>query len=309
MEGRPSRAISLVEIAIEPKTKADHERMLAALARLHELDPAFTWTTDTESGQTILKGISETHLDEKVDLLKTTYLVETRVGAPQVAYRETISRKATIDYAHKKITGNRGQFARVVIAFEPLEPGSGFVFENKVVGGAIPAAFIPGVERGLLAQKESGLLAGFPLIDFKATLLDGAYHDTDSSQITFEMAARAALRELHKKGEPKLLEPWMALDVFTPDDLLGSVIADLNRRRGRVQGTHATDDGQWVEALVPLANMFGYFSTLRSISQGRARFELRYSHYEQVPPDIAGDDPRFPGAGAMSPPPAANDAA
>jgi len=204
-----------------------------------------------------------------------------------VAYRETISRKATIDYTHKKQTGGSGQFARVKIEFEPLEAGAGFVFENAVVGGAVPREFVPGVEKGLKAQKESGLLAGFPLIDFKATLVDGAFHDVDSNVLTFEIASRAALRELAQKGGPKLLEPIMKVEVVTPDDYLGSVIGDLNSRRGQVQGTDQRGNAQVISAMVPLANMFGYINTLRSMSQGRAQYSMVFDHYEQVPANVA----------------------
>jgi len=277
----------VIEIAIEPKTKADQEKMGVALNRLAQEDPSFRVSTDAESGQTILKGMGELHLDIKVDILRRTYKVEANVGAPQVAYRETISRPATIDYTHKKQTGGSGQFARVKIEFEPLEPGAGFVFENGIVGGSVPKEFIPGVEKGLNLQKESGLLAGFPLIDFKAKLIDGAYHDVDSNVLTFEIASRAALRELAQKGGPKLLEPIMKVEVVTPDDYLGSVIGDLNSRRGQVQGQDARGNAQVVTAMVPLANMFGYINTLRSMSQGRAQYSMVFDHYQQVPANVA----------------------
>ncbi|MFO1237814.1 MAG: elongation factor G [Alphaproteobacteria bacterium] len=277
----------VIEIAIEPKTKADQEKMGVALNRLAQEDPSFRVSTDAESGQTILKGMGELHLDIKVDILRRTYKVEANVGAPQVAYRETISRAATIDYTHKKQTGGSGQFARVKIEFEPLAPGGGFVFENAVVGGAVPKEFVPGVEKGLKLQKESGLLAGFPLIDFKATLVDGAYHDVDSNVLTFEIASRAALRELAQKGGPKLLEPIMKVEVVTPDEYLGSVIGDLNSRRGQVQGTDQRGNAQVITAMVPLANMFGYINTLRSMSQGRAQYSMVFDHYEQVPANVA----------------------
>jgi len=277
----------VIEIAIEPKTKADQEKMGVALNRLAQEDPSFRVSTDAESGQTILKGMGELHLDIKVDILKRTYKVEANVGAPQVAYRETISRAATIDYTHKKQTGGSGQFARVKIEFEPLEPGAGFVFENAIIGGSVPKEYIPGVEKGLNLQKESGLLAGFPLIDFKARLVDGAYHDVDSNVLTFEIASRAALRELAQKGGPKLLEPIMKVEVVTPDDYLGSVIGDLNSRRGQVQGQDARGNAQVVTAMVPLANMFGYINTLRSMSQGRAQYSMVFAHYQQVPANVA----------------------
>ncbi len=277
----------VIEIAIEPKTKADQEKMGVALNRMAQEDPSFRVSTDAESGQTLLKGMGELHLDIKVDILKRTYKVEANVGAPQVAYRETISRPATIDYTHKKQTGGSGQFARVKIEFEPLEPGSGFVFENGIVGGSVPKEYIPGVEKGLTLQKESGLLAGFPLIDFKAKLVDGAFHDVDSNVLTFEIASRAALRELAQKGGPKLLEPIMKVEVVTPDDYLGSVIGDLNSRRGQVQGQDARGNAQVVTAMVPLANMFGYINTLRSMSQGRAQYSMVFDHYQQVPANVA----------------------
>ncbi|MBU2164420.1 MAG: elongation factor G, partial [Alphaproteobacteria bacterium] len=226
----------VIEISVEPKTKADQEKLGVALAKLASEDPSFTVSTDHESGQTILKGMGELHLDIKIDILKRTYKVEATIGAPQVAYRESLGRKVDIDYTHKKQTGGTGQFARVMITFEPGEPGSGFVFENSIVGGAVPKEYIPGVEKGLNSIKDSGLLAGFPLIDFKATLTDGKYHDVDSSVLAFEIAARAAFRELKEKGAPKLLEPIMAVEVVTPEEYLGSVIGDLNGRRGMIQG-------------------------------------------------------------------------
>ena len=277
----------VIEIAIEPKTKVDQEKMGVALNRMAQEDPSFRVSTDAESGQTILKGMGELHLDIKVDILKRTYKVEANVGAPQVAYRETISRAATIDYTHKKQTGGSGQVARVKIEFEALEAGAGFIFENAVVGGSVPKEYVPGVEKGLTLQKESGLLAGFPLIDFKARLVDGAFHDVDSNVLTFEIASRAALRELAQKGGPKLLEPVMKVEVVTPDEYLGSVIGDLNSRRGQVQGTDARGNAQVISAMVPLANMFGYINTLRSMSQGRAQYSMVFDHYEQVPANVA----------------------
>ncbi|MGA9795217.1 MAG: elongation factor G [Rhizomicrobium sp.] len=279
----------VIEVAIEPKTKADQEKMGVALNRLAQEDPSFRVSTDQESGQTILKGMGELHLDIKVDILKRTYKVDANVGAPQVAYRETLSRPLSIKYTHKKQTGGSGQFAEVSIDFEPLPPGSGFVFENDVVGGSIPKEFIPSVEKGLKAQKESGLLAGFPVIDFKATLTDGKYHEVDSNALTFDIAARAAFRELASKGAVKLLEPIMKVEVVTPDDFLGGVIGDLNSRRGQVQGTDSRGNAQVVTAMVPLANMFGYINTLRSMSQGRAQYSMQFDHYEQVPQAIADE--------------------
>ncbi len=279
----------VIEVAIEPKTKADQEKMGVALNRLAQEDPSFRVSTDQESGQTILKGMGELHLDIKVDILRRTYKVDANVGAPQVAYRETLSRPVSVKYTHKKQTGGSGQFAEVSIDFEPLPPGSGFVFENDVVGGSIPKEFIPAVEKGLKAQKESGLLAGFPVIDFKATLTDGKYHEVDSNALTFDIAARAAFRELATKGAVKLLEPIMKVEVVTPDDFLGGVIGDLNSRRGQVQGTDSRGNAQVVTAMVPLANMFGYINTLRSMSQGRAQYSMQFDHYEQVPAAIADE--------------------
>jgi len=279
----------VIEVAIEPKTKADQEKMGVALNRLAQEDPSFRVSTDQESGQTILKGMGELHLDIKVDILRRTYKVDANVGAPQVAYRETLSRPVSVKYTHKKQTGGSGQFAEVSIDFEPLPPGSGFVFENDVVGGSIPKEFIPSVEKGLKAQKESGLLAGFPVIDFKATLTDGKYHEVDSNALTFDIAARAAFRELASKGAVKLLEPIMKVEVVTPDDFLGGVIGDLNSRRGQVQGTDSRGNAQVVTAMVPLANMFGYINTLRSMSQGRAQYSMQFDHYEQVPAAIADE--------------------
>ncbi|MBN9554349.1 MAG: elongation factor G, partial [Alphaproteobacteria bacterium] len=279
----------VIEVAIEPKTKGDQEKMGMALVRLAQEDPSFRVTTDQESGQTILKGMGELHLEIKVDILKRTYKVDANVGAPQVAYRETLSKPITVKYTHKKQTGGSGQFAEVTLEFEPLEPGSGFVFENEVVGGAVPKEFIPSVEKGLRAQKESGLLAGFPVIDFKAKLTDGKYHEVDSNALTFDIAARAAFRELASKGAVKLLEPVMKVEVVTPEDFLGGVIGDLNSRRGQVQGTDSRGNAQVVTAMVPLANMFGYINTLRSMSQGRAQYSMQFDHYEQVPQAIADE--------------------
>jgi elongation factor G len=279
----------VIEIAIEPKSKADQEKLGVALGKMVAEDPSFTVHTDQESGQTIMKGMGELHLDIKVDILKRTYKVDANIGAPQVAYRESLGKKVDIDYTHKKQTGGTGQFARVMITFEPGEPGTGFVFESKIVGGAVPKEFIPGVEKGLESIKESGLLAGFPLIDFKATLTDGKYHDVDSSVLAFEIAARAAFRELREKGAPKLLEPIMKVEVVSPDEYLGDVIGDLNSRRGQIQGTEQRGNAQVVTAFVPLANMFGYIGNLRGMSQGRAQFTMQYDHYEEVPNVVASE--------------------
>jgi elongation factor G len=279
----------VIEIAIEPKSKADQEKLGVALQKLAAEDPTFRVSTDQESGQTILKGMGELHLDIKVDILKRTYKVEANIGQPQVAYRETLGRKTEINYTHKKQTGGSGQFAEVKIIFEPNEPGGGYSFENKVVGGSVPREFVPGVEKGLLSAKDNGLLAGFPVIDFKATLVDGKYHDVDSSVLAFEIAARAAFRELRDKAQPKLLEPIMKVEVTTPEDYVGDVIGDLNSRRGMIQGTDQRGNAQVIIAMVPLANMFGYVNTLRSMSQGRANFHMEYDHYEAVPQAVADE--------------------
>jgi len=279
----------VIEIAIEPKSKADQEKLGVALAKMVAEDPSFTVHTDQESGQTIMKGMGELHLDIKVDILKRTYKVEANIGAPQVAYRESLGRVADIDYTHKKQTGGTGQFARVKIKFEPGEAGTGHVFENTIVGGSVPKEFIPGVQKGIESAKDNGLLAGFPLIDFKATLYDGGYHDVDSSVLAFEIASRAAFRELRERGGPKLLEPIMKVEVLTPDEYMGDVIGDLNSRRGQIQGTETRGNAQVVTAFVPLANMFGYINTLRSFSQGRAQFTMQYDHYETVPQAVADE--------------------
>ncbi len=279
----------VIEIAVEPKSKADQEKLGVALAKLASEDPSFTVSTDHESGQTILKGMGELHLDIKIDILKRTYKVEANIGAPQVAYRESLGKRAEIDYTHKKQTGGTGQFARIKLVFEPGEPGTGFVFESSVVGGAVPKEYIPGVVKGLESAKENGLLAGFPVIDVKATLIDGAYHDVDSSVLAFEIAARAAFKELREKGAPKLLEPIMAVEVVTPEEYLGSVIGDLNGRRGMIQGQDMRGNATVVNAFVPLANMFGYVNTLRGMSQGRAAFTMQYDHYDPVPQHVADE--------------------
>ncbi|MBL8780960.1 MAG: elongation factor G [Alphaproteobacteria bacterium] len=279
----------VIEVAIEPKTKADQEKMGVALARLAQEDPSFRVSVDQESGQTILKGMGELHLDIKVDILRRTYKVDANIGAPQVAYRETLTKKVDIDYTHKKQTGGSGQFARVRIEFEPLPAGSGFIFENEVVGGSVPKEYVPGVEKGLNASRDNGVLAGFPLIDFKATLVDGAYHEVDSNVLTFEIASRAAFRELKERKAVKLLEPMMKVEVVTPDEFMGGVIGDLNARRGQVQGTDQRGNAQVITAMVPLANMFGYVNNLRSMSQGRASYSMQFDHYEDVPRAIADE--------------------
>ncbi len=277
----------VIEIAVEPKTKGDQEKLGIALSRLAAEDPSFRVSTDQESGQTILKGMGELHLDIKVDILKRTYKVDVNVGAPQVAYRETITRSTTIDYTHKKQTGGSGQFARVKFDVSPAEQGSGFSFDSKIVGGSVPKEYIPGVEKGLESVMTAGVLAGFPVVDIKVELVDGAYHDVDSSALAFEIASRAAFREaLHKAG-PVLLEPIMKVEVVTPEDYLGSVIGDINSRRGQISGTDSRGNAQVVNAMVPLANMFGYVNTLRSMSQGRAQYTMQFDHYEQVPQAVA----------------------
>src|SRR6202000_2051243 len=250
-------------------------------------DPSFTVFTDQESGQTIMKGMGELHLDIKVDILKRTYKVQANMGAPQVAYRETLGRKTEIDYTHKKQTGGSGQFARVKIVFEPVEPGVGYSFDSKVVGGSVPKEYVPGVEKGLESAKDNGLLAGFPVIDFKATLVDGAYHDVDPSVLAFEIAWRAAFRELREKGSPKLLEPIMKVEVTTPEDYVGDVIGDLNSRRGQIQGQESRGIAVVINANGPLANMFKYVDNLRSMSQGRAQYTMTFDHYAPVPSNVA----------------------
>jgi elongation factor G len=279
----------VIEIAIEPKSKADQEKLGVALAKLAAEDPSFRVSTDQESGQTILKGMGELHLDIKVDILKRTYKVEANIGAPQVAYREKISRQVTKDYTHKKQTGGSGQFARIKFICEPLPPGSGFMFENKVIGGNVPKEYIPGVEKGLESVLGSGVLAGFPVVDLKVTLIDGAYHDVDSSALAFEIASRAALKEALREASPILLEPIMKVEVVTPEDYTGSVIGDLNSRRGQIQGQDMRGNANVVNAMVPLANMFGYVNTLRSMSQGRATFTMQFDHYADVPRAIADE--------------------
>ncbi len=277
----------VIEIAIEPKTKADQEKMSVALSRLVAEDPSFIVHTDHETGQTVMKGMGELHLDIKVDILKREYKVEANIGAPQVAYRETITKKNIVDYTHKKQSGGAGQFARVKFEIEPLEVGSGFVFENKIVGGSVPKEYIPGVIKGLESAKDTGVVAGFPTIDFKMTLIDGAFHDVDSSALAFEIASRAAFREGIPTCGPKLLEPVMKVEVITPEDYMGDVIGDLNSRRGQVSGMDQRGNARVISAMVPLASMFGYVNTLRSMSQGRAQFSMVFDHYEQVPQNVA----------------------
>jgi elongation factor G len=279
----------VIEVAVEPKTKADQEKMGLALNRLAQEDPSFRVSVDEESGQTVIKGMGELHLDILVDRMRREFKVEANVGAPQVAYRETLTKRAEIDYTHKKQTGGSGQFARVKIVFEPGEPGSGFQFESKIVGGSVPKEYIPGVQKGVESVKDSGPLAGFPMIDFKATLMDGAYHDVDSSVMAFEIASRAAFREGAQQAGVKLLEPIMSVEVVTPEEYMGDVIGDLNSRRGQISGTEQRGIAQVIHAMVPLANMFGYVNTLRSMSQGRAQYTMQFDHYEQVPQAVSDE--------------------
>ncbi len=273
----------VIEIAIEPKSKADQEKLGIALSKLAAEDPSFRVSTDQESGQTILKGMGELHLDIKVDILRRTYKVDANIGAPQVAYRERLSRRTEIDYTHKKQTGGTGQFARVKIVFEPNEAGGGNVFESQIVGGAVPKEYIPGVEKGINSVMGSGILAGFPVVDLKATLFDGAFHDVDSSVLAFEIASRAATREALQKGGSVLLEPIMKVEVVTPEEYTGFVIGDLNSRRGQILGQDMRANAVVIDAMVPLANMFGYVNQLRSGTQGRANYTMQFDHYEQVP--------------------------
>jgi len=279
----------VIEMAVEPKSKGDQEKMGIALAKLAAEDPSFRVNTDSESGQTIIKGMGELHLDIKVDILKRTHKVEVNVGAPQVAYRETIRRSTDIDYTHKKQTGGTGQFARVKFHIEPNESGKGFEFESKIIGGAVPKEYFPGVEKGLNSVLTSGPVAGFPVVDVKVQLIDGAYHEVDSSAIAFEIASRAAFREGLEKAGAVLLEPIMKVEVVTPEEYLGSVIGDLNSRRGQIAGTDTRGNAQIVNAMVPLANMFGYVNALRSFSQGRASYTMLFDHYEEVPSNVAAE--------------------
>ncbi|ENT05759.1 elongation factor G [Brucella sp. 63/311] len=276
----------VIEIAIEPKTKADQEKMGIALNRLAAEDPSFRVKSDEESGQTIIAGMGELHLDILVDRMKREFKVEANVGAPQVAYRESITRAAEIDYTHKKQSGGSGQFARVKIIFEPHD-GDDFIFESKIVGGSVPKEYIPGVQKGIESVMGAGPLAGFPMLGLKATLIDGAYHDVDSSVLAFEIASRAAFREGAQKAGAQLLEPIMKVEVVTPEDYVGDVIGDLNSRRGQISGTEARGIATVVNAMVPLANMFGYVNSLRSMSQGRAQYTMQFDHYEPVPTAVA----------------------
>ena len=277
----------VIEVAVEPKTKADQEKMGIALNRLAQEDPSFRVTSDIESGQTIIKGMGELHLEILVDRMKREFKVEANVGAPQVAYRESIGRKVDIDFTHKKQSGGTGQFGRVKIVVEPGERGSGIVFVDEVKGGNVPKEYIPAVEKGVREVAASGSLIGFPIIDFKVTLYDGAYHDVDSSALAFEITGRGAMREAATKSGIKLLEPMMKVEVVTPEDFMGDCIGDLNSRRGQIQGTDSRGNAQVIEAMVPLANMFGYVNQLRSMTQGRAQYTMQFSHYEEVPANVA----------------------
>ena len=275
--------VPVIEMAIEPKSKADQEKMSAALVKLATEDPSFRVSTDMESGQTIIKGMGELHLDIKVDILKRTHKVEVNVGAPQVAYREKITKRVEKDYTHKKQTGGTGQFARVKFIVEPNEAGKGFEFESKIIGGTVPKEYIPGVEKGLNSVLGAGVLAGFPVVDVKVSLIDGAYHEVDSSALAFEIASRAGFREALREGNSVLLEPVMKVEVVTPEEYTGSVIGDLNSRRGQIQGQDVRGNANVVTAMVPLANMFGYVNNLRSFSQGRASYTMQFDHYAEVP--------------------------
>jgi elongation factor G len=277
----------VIEIAIEPKTKADQEKMGMALARLAAEDPSFRVETDFESGQTIMRGMGELHLDILVDRMKREFKVEANIGAPQVAYRETIGHEVEHTYTHKKQSGGSGQFGEVKLLIQPTAPGEGFSFESRVVGGSVPKEYIPGVEKGIKSVMDSGPLAGFPVIDFKVALLEGKYHDVDSSVLAFEIAGRMCMREGMRKAGAKLLEPIMKVEVVTPEDYTGSIIGDLTSRRGQVLGQDTRGNAIAIEAQVPLANMFGYINTLRSMSSGRANFTMQFSHYEPVPQNIS----------------------
>ncbi len=277
----------VIEVAVEPKTKADQEKLSTALGKLAAEDPSFRVGVDAESAQTVIKGMGELHLEIIVDRLKREFKVDANVGAPQVAYRESITRTAEVDYTHRKQTGGAGQFARIKLVFEPGERGSGFVFTNKVVGGSVPREYVPGVQKGLASAMQTGVLAGFPMVDLAATLIDGAYHEVDSSVMAFEIASRAAFREGVAKAGPILLEPVMAVEAVTPEDYMGDIIGDLNSRRGHITGMEPRANAQVITAMVPLATMFGYVNTLRSLSQGRAQFTMTFDHYEPVPQMVA----------------------
>jgi elongation factor G len=279
----------VIEIAVEPKTKGDQEKMSQGLARLAAEDPSFRVETDIESGQTIMKGMGELHLDILVDRLKREFKVEANIGAPQVAYRETIGHEVEHSYTHKKQSGGSGQFAEVKLIITPTEPGEGYSFESRVVGGSVPKEYIPGVEKGIKSVMDSGPLAGFPVIDFKVALIDGKFHDVDSSVLAFEIAGRMGMREGMRKAGAKLLEPMMKVEVVTPEDYTGGIIGDLTSRRGQVSGQEPRGNAVAISAFVPLANMFGYINTLRSMSSGRAQFTMQFDHYDPVPQNISDE--------------------
>jgi elongation factor G len=279
----------VIEVAVEPKTKADQEKMGIALNRLAREDPSFRVTSDHESGQTIIKGMGELHLEILVDRMKREFKVEANVGAPQVAYREYLAKPVEMTYTHKKQSGGSGQFAEIRITVTPGERGSGFVFTDNVKGGNVPKEFIPSVEKGMRETAQTGSLIGFPIIDFEVKLTDGKYHDVDSSALAFEICARGAMREAAQKAGIKLLEPIMRVEIVTPEEYLGDVIGDLNSRRGQIQGTDSRGNAQTVEAIVPLANMFGYVNQLRSFTQGRAQYSMQFSHYDEVPANVADE--------------------
>ena len=279
----------VIEIAVEPKTKGDQEKMSQGLARLAAEDPSFRVETDIESGQTIMKGMGELHLDILVDRLRREFKVEANIGAPQVAYRETIGHEVEHTYTHKKQSGGSGQFGEVKMIISPTEPGEGYSFESKIVGGSIPKEYIPGVEKGVKSVMDSGPLAGFPVIDFKVSLIDGKFHDVDSSVLAFEIAARMCMREGMRRAGAKLLEPMMKVEVITPEEYTGGIIGDLTSRRGQVSGQEPRGNAVAIDANVPLANMFGYINTLRSMSSGRANFTMQFSHYDPVPQNISDE--------------------
>ena len=279
----------VIELSVEPKTKADQERMGVALSRLAAEDPSFRVSTDHESGQTIIKGMGELHLDILVDRMKREFKVEANVGAPQVAYRESHGREVEVTYTHKKQSGGSGQFGEAKVVVTPGERGQGVVFEDAIKGGNIPREYIPSIEKGMREQAESGFLIGFPIIDFTIKLVDGKYHDVDSSTVAFEITGRGAMRAAAEKAGIKLLEPIMKVEVVTPEEFMGDVIGDLNSRRGQIQGTDSRGNAQVVEAFVPLANMFGYVNELRSFSQGRAQYTMQFSHYDEVPANVAAE--------------------
>jgi elongation factor G len=279
----------VIEQAVEPKSKADQEKMALALHKLASEDPSFRVSTDPESGQTRIKGMGELHLEIKIDILRRTHKVDVTVGAPQVAYRETLARATEIDYTHKKQTGGTGQFARVKLRLEPNEPGKGNEFASSIIGGAVPKEYIPGVEKGVNSVWDAGVLIGFPMVDMKVTLFDGAFHEVDSSAIAFEIAARAAMKEGCEKGGVKLLEPVMDVEVVTPGDFVGSVIGDINSRRGQIRNQEMRGNATVIRAFVPLANMFGYVSQLRGMSQGRASYTMQFAHYADVPRAVADE--------------------